>query len=260
MKTASITAAAERFARDTGPHKGTMARKGMRARPRTRGHEMTVLLDQGLYRHLRYKSPDRSSYWFDLITWPGCLTIRGDLNAAYTFAGGGHDMFGFFRGRSIDPQYWTQKLDADQGSTTTYDQDLCEQIVKEHVVEAIRDGRAPRGIGRAVTELLREGDFAWEDGAYAELTRFEYGAKVALSCECLAATKFDADSVIEVMAWRQRHRGPGHFVTEEHVEGFRFHDVYEWRFRDFDWSFLWACHAIVWGIEQYDQARTAVAA
>jgi hypothetical protein len=259
----SIAEIAARFARDTGPHEHNellpYKHIGPERRYTTRPHELTILHDEGVYRHLRFKSPDQGAYWFDLVTWPGCLTVRGDLGAAYTFAERG-DMFAFFRGKSIQPNYWSQKLDAKHGSASGYDQDLCEQIVKEHVVEVIRDGRAPRGLGRAVTELLRDGDFGWEDGAYAELTRFEHGAKTVLTCACRARAEFDANYYgAEDIIWRGKHRGVGHFVTDEKIEGFRFHDVYEWRFRDFDWSYLWACHAIVWGIARYDEAKQASA-
>jgi len=255
----SIAQAAERFALETGqrefeehlPH----GHLGPRRLQIIRAHELTILHDDGLYRHLRFKSPDRGSYWFDLITWPGCLTVRGDLGSAYTFAGN-TDMFAFFRGRGISPDYWSQRLDADRNSVTSYDQDLCEQIVKQHVVEAIRGGWAPRGIGRAVTAMLRDGDFAWEDGAYAELSRFEHGARAVLSCLCKEKAEFDADNeVIASLTWRNKHRGVGHLVFEERRDGFRFGDVYEWRFRDFDWCYLWACHAIVWGIARYDEAK-----
>ena len=38
-------------------------------------------------------------------------------------------------------------------------------------------------------------------------------------------------------------------------KGFQFHDAREWEFRDYDWWFVWACHAIVWGIAQYDAVK-----
>ena len=36
-------------------------------------HGMTVLRDDGLYRHLRFRRPDCSAYWFDLLTAPGII-------------------------------------------------------------------------------------------------------------------------------------------------------------------------------------------
>jgi hypothetical protein len=33
---------------------------------------------------------------------------------------------------------------------------------------------------------------------------------------------------------------------------FEFADGWDWDLHDWEWSFLWACHAIAWGISQYD--------
>jgi hypothetical protein len=176
----------------------------------TARHEMTVLHDDGLYRHVRFQKPGSGLYWFDLVTWPGTLVIRGDINDAYVFTRIA-DMFEFFRGRNIDPGYWSEKLDGDRDRILTYNQDLFERQVKDYVAAAIRDGSAPRGIGREVTrDIFEWGDITHEASARAELESFSY-------------------------------------------EGFRFKDTWEWNFRDWDWSFLWACHAIVWGIARYDK-------
>lgn len=179
-------------------------------------HEMTVLHDDGLYRHLRYASPKSNAYWFDVVTWPGSLAIRGDID--------GHmftritDMFEFFRRKHINPGYWAEKLEGGRDSVKVYSEELFVQLVKEHVADAIRHGDAPRGISRAVRdEILNSPDLHFEERAREALAAFEF-------------------------------------------KGFRFDDTWEWDFRDYDWSFLWACHAIVWGIRQYDAARTAVAA
>ncbi|MEV7870133.1 hypothetical protein AB0P17_29495 [Streptomyces sp. NPDC088124] len=47
-------------------------------------------------------------------------------------------------------------------------------------------------------------------------------------------------------------------AEEEHVGSvldltFTFSDTWEWQLRDYDWWFLWACHAIVAGIARYDR-------
>jgi hypothetical protein len=47
----------------------------------TAEHDMEIVHDDGLYRHLRFRhqGPNYSSwYWFDLITVPGSLIFRGD--------------------------------------------------------------------------------------------------------------------------------------------------------------------------------------
>ncbi|MGQ3384474.1 hypothetical protein [Glutamicibacter sp. TV12E] len=73
----------------------------------TENHQMSILHDEGLYRHLRFKNPENGFYWFDLITWPGYLTITGDMGT-YTFLRV-QDMFEFFTGH-INNSYWAEKL------------------------------------------------------------------------------------------------------------------------------------------------------
>lgn len=187
---------------------------GEQFRQDTSGHQMTVKLDQGLYRHLRFSSNPKGygEYWFDLITWPGCLTVRGDYGNAYTFARLA-DMFEFFRSDrgGINAHYWSEKLDGGRSTAKTYSQDLFRQLVVEHFVDAVRYSDAPRGLGKAIREQILNQDLYFEEEARSLLESFEY-------------------------------------------KGFEFGDVWEWNFHDFERDFLWACHAIVWGIAQYDAA------
>jgi len=60
------------------------------------GHKMTVLLDNGLHRHLRFRSSkDSWNMWFEIVTWPGCLMLHGDMGS-WCFSRL-DDMFAFFR-------------------------------------------------------------------------------------------------------------------------------------------------------------------
>ncbi|MDJ0346694.1 hypothetical protein QMK19_34520 [Streptomyces sp. H10-C2] len=75
--TAALTRAQERFAADVD------------------GAKMAVLMDNGLYRHLRFDFPRASWQQCEIVTWPGTLVIHG---------GTGHwafsrqdDMFSLFR-------------------------------------------------------------------------------------------------------------------------------------------------------------------
>lgn len=197
----------------------------------TSAHQMTVLHDEALYRHLRFRNPASSFYWFDLITWPGNLVFRGD-GTSYAFARE-TDMFEFFRfsrGR-INPGYWSEKLTSDRDSIKRYDQEIFEAKVKEAFVEAVRDGRAPRGLGKAVREeILDTEEIGWEDGAHRVLRDFAF------------------------------FKNPADRYDYRKSPDFQFNDAWEWSFRDYDWWFLWACHGIAWGISQYDAARVAVPA
>lgn len=181
----------------------------------TAKHELNVLHEKGLYRHLRFTSNPNGygEYWFDLVTWPGCLTIRGDYGDAYTFSRL-PDMFEFFRSKrgGINPHYWSEKLDGGRTAAKEYSEDLFRQLVVEHFVDSVRWGETPHGLGKEIRAEILNQDLADEHEARALLESFEF-------------------------------------------KGFEFHDVWEWNFHDYDWSFLWACHAIVWGIAQYDAAR-----
>jgi hypothetical protein len=208
----AIAGAATRFAKDIGTWTSADGTQSIRA------HEMTVLHDDGLYRHLRFRSPDSGFYWFDLITWPGNLTINGDAGT-YTFARV-TDMFEFFRGeRGINPGYWAEKVPSET-RTKVYSEDKFRQHVFEYAADAIRQGNAPKGLALAVRrQILENEEIYYEDGARQALDAFEHGA-------C----------------------------------GWRFVDTWEWDLSDYEWSFLWCCHAIQWGIAQYDARNSALSA
>lgn len=44
-----------------------------------RNHQMTILRDEGVNRHIRFMKPGSSDMQFDLITWSGylcCLSVQ----------------------------------------------------------------------------------------------------------------------------------------------------------------------------------------
>jgi hypothetical protein len=188
----------------------------------TRGHEMTVEHEDGLYRHLKFMTEGRGSIGsFQLITWPYNLVVKTgwtfhfDIDAT-------PDMFDLFRNTAfsgeINPSYWQEKVRAGRDEIEGFNPDLFEQQVKQHVVEAIRNGDAPRGIGAEVTrDIFEWGDISHEAGARKELEDFRY-------------------------------------------EGWTFGETWEWKFCDYTPGFLHSCHAIRHGIDVYDAARKAVAA
>lgn len=79
--------------------------------PEFKDHVLTVLRDDGLYRHLRVGKPGTRIYQFDLVTWPGFLYVGGDIED-YVFSRVA-DMFDFFGGSAeINRPYWAEKLQA----------------------------------------------------------------------------------------------------------------------------------------------------
>ena len=230
----------------------------------TAGHRMTVLHEDGLYRHIRFANPEPGYgfYWFELVTFPGTLVFRGD-GESFVFARTA-DMFKFFRsglGRDgsihINPQYWSEKLESDRDSVTKYDREIVERLVKERVVEAIRERWAPAGIGKAVREEVLDSEYLdTEDEARRVLHEFQFELRYAAECSCGDASA--PNTYWESTYWRDQHRkakGDKHKATVRQVSGFEFEDASEWDLRDYYWWFLWACQAIVWGIARYDRVR-----
>lgn len=191
-------------------------------------HQLTVLHDDGLYRHIRFKRPSTGINHFDLVTWPGHLAICGDLEG-YTFRRTS-DMFEFFRAASgwntglINPQYWAQKLVARAAPEKQYSEEKCRQIIAEYVDDiVVHDPGGWAGLRKAVERrvLATDLDLLYDEGSAREaLGDFVHG--------------------------RPPERG-------EVDRRFRFEDAWEWDLSDWDFHFLRACYAIQWGIGQYDR-------
>lgn len=187
----------------------------------TRNHCMTILREEGLYRHIRFAEPGTGIWRFDLVTWPGHLVITGDLED-YHFSRL-PDMFEFFRHPVgyINPSYWAEKLCGPTRSMS-FSAELFKQLVYQYFREWCQQNGGPhRPLWRAICE---------------EVMRDEYG--------------YD-DVVDESMAH--------HALTRFRHGDFEFVDSWEWELKDYDYHFLIALHAIVWGINMYDAAKAAVA-
>lgn len=208
----------------------------------TEHHALTIAHDDGLYRHLKFRSeqwqpplaqPRRSGmYWFDLITVPGALIFQGDGDS-FVFRRL-PDMFEFFRGTpgEINPGYWWEKIEDRRDHVRQYQQELMEQHINELVAEAVeQDPEKLAGLADRVREDLTD-SLCGDEG-------FDRGL--------VDAFKFFADEADE---WKYPQPRPD----------FTFEGSWEWNLRDYDWWYLWACHAIVWGIACYDAAKGGQAA
>lgn len=214
------TEAAARFARDTA------------------SHQMTVLHDDGLYRHLRFRDPKHSFYWFELITTPGQLVFSGD-GESFVFRRA-TDMFGFFRSGlrrdgsiEINPHYWSEKLTSGRDSVMKYQEDLFVKLIWEqanHLIEQehVKPEQADRFRQAIKDDIVEGGLYTTADEAYRTVEEFEF------------------------------YNGPSKEFDYRHQADVRFEDAWEWfnATKDYDWWFLWACHAIVAGIARYDRVRS----
>lgn len=120
-------------------------------------HSMTVLLDQGVYRHLKFKGPAPNSWnqWFELITTPSLLTVHGDMGT-WCFSRV-EDMFKFFRRSDggINPSYWAEKLQVGMEEAEKFDGDG----FKHRLIESLEDYSLNDESRAAVIEQLDEIDF-----------------------------------------------------------------------------------------------------
>ncbi|MFJ3839410.1 hypothetical protein ACIPY6_28440 [Streptomyces sp. NPDC090054] len=241
----------------------------------TKDHVMTVLHEEGLYRHLRFSAP-RSFCAFDLITWANNFVIRWDGMAFVFSVFPTEDLFELFRrtGRigEINPSYWQEKIIAGRDQIEDYSDDLFRAEV-ESTVQQWTEGLSKEEAA-ALREAVDEHFFSdmseynvtdFESEAQRALLDFQHGEHYKAVCVCGLSAKFEYR--FEATSWRDRHLGnpgAGHGgkepVTVEHDGGFQFYDTHEWRLRDYSWRFLWACHAIRWGIAQYDAAKAAAKA
>ena len=207
-------------------------------------HEMTVIRDDGVHRHIRFKQPSSSMMFFDLITWPGFLCYCGDMGT-YVFQRS-PDMFGFFRksGRldGIDRRYWAEKIEA-------ADRTGVEKHSHDEFTRQINDWVDQQAEGDKPDDDEPEQLVLWAE-AYAEL-RAQVESEV-LSADSNEVRCFDAanDFTHAGDAWKAFH-GPD--------AKFEFTDFWEVDTKEYTPRFLWCCYALAWGIEQYDAAKRLAA-
>lgn len=195
-------------------------------------HTIRVVRDDGVDRHLVFQKPGTSCNWFEIVTWPGVLAIRGD-HGAYMLSRQ-KDMFEFFRqaGDRINPGYWMEKIIAvdsncgQPGSAENFSAD----VFKRNVVEWFRrytdarwypENRADRwALWEAIREMLADVDSHDESHNWSLLRDFSI--------------------------WNEE--------TCKHEYRDFFSD-WEMTCKEFDFHFIWNCYAIAWAIKQYDTAK-----
>jgi hypothetical protein len=155
---------------------------------------------------------------------PGVLAINGDCGG-YMFSRV-EDMFEFFRARSgwnggtINPQYWAEKLRG-TSQVKDYSESKFRRLVAEHV--GWHEDEYP-GLRTAVKRRVLDEDLSFEENAREALRDFVHG---------------------KPPVWPEPDRR------------FRFEDTWEWDLTDWSYHYLWSCHAIQWGIDQYDAHKAA---
>lgn len=209
-------------------------------------HEMTVKLDNGIYRHLRFSQPNSSNMWFDIVTWPGFLAYAGDMGSfVFTRL---PDMFQFFRtdaekeGLGINLGYWGEKLEAvdrngRENGNRVYSPDRLREQVEYHIKTWVEEFEGPYDSSEEEA-VAAKADFeaelreAIDEDVYSYLDSSEHEARTAVR-----------DFSVEI---------GGH--------KYEFYDTWEWNCDEYTFRFVWCCYAIAWAIKQYDARQTTEAA
>lgn len=210
----------------------------------TAHHQLEIVLDEGLHRHLRFRRPGTGCYGFDIVTWPGYLAISGDMGSAVFSRL--HDMFEFFRPTPSDQgrlapgelyvnlPYWAEKCQANDGAPKQFSCELFERTLRARF-DAYMDGKDLDAIPRG-PELAND--------LWAEIESEVCGADHA----------YDALARAEAFAPESWH---------EHAKvfgDFRFHDFWEAApaLEEYTLRFVWRLYAIAHAVRAYDAAKAAV--
>jgi len=193
-------------------------------------HQMTIVNNNGVYRHVTFYSPNTSNAHFELLTWPGHLAIAGDMGS-YMFSRN-TDMFTFFRAgqvkegesvhEQINPRYWAEKLISECKHSPAFK--ICPLAIAENVKDFLEDHK-------------KSSDLSEED--FKELQE-EVDSEI-LSLLYEGAGDYEINKALVA-------------ISEFSTGGLEFTDFHESNMDRASGHYAWCCAAIVWGIHQYDQA------
>jgi len=190
-------------------------------------HAMTVIRDDGVNRHIRFKRPNEGAYWFDLITWPGALCIDGDMGTCVFRRL--EDMFQFFRTDrdwlrecgtlAINPGYWGEKLQAvaRNGGYRQFSKELVCESVKSRFDDWVESKEPTDDKKAALWQAIEDDVLYYSDDEPHEFMRA---------------------------------------IQDFKHEDFEFTEFWETRTDEYTFHFIWCCYAIAWGVNTYDESKT----
>lgn len=182
-------------------------------------HVVSVLHDDGLYRHVRFADPDTLMYSFDLVTWPGHLSITGDIGTGLVFQRH-DDMFAFFDSGQADGQinagYWAEKLSR------------CAPLMLEYSPE----------------KFLKVADEMFEEFTSSLSPAEKTEARASFVDEVVDFSETEVDAMLYLAEF-----GFGGRLLNPQVEREDFTDYTE--------GFILQLHAILWGIKKFNALPVA---
>lgn len=180
----------------------------------TAKHEVEIVHNDGLHRHLRFAEPGTRMWSMSVVTWPGFLATSGDIGSGFVFSRTS-DMLEFFYtspskrreesgAPSIDFRYWAEKI----------------------------QGRGIRGVDEYSERdfLLHVKDFLNDE------------------VECGEISPEEALRVLEEAAGRADNETSARSFLDDKETIFGT-DTWEWSFTEPDFQFVLACYSI-WHIAQ----------
>lgn len=220
-------------------------------------HCMTILRNDGVDRHVQFRKPGCSAYWFDLVTVPGILMINGDMGT-YVFSSV-HDMFEFFAMDQkyaqvgelwINPGYWSEKLLAvdstsrGRGDIYEFDYEGFMTQVLEHYQEFYEDQ----------IKCEREARLDCEGSEIPQHILDEWAAEAEVRADVL--TQIEEELLNgDHLDRDEAHRLLYNFDCDADPE-FGFGDSCEWNLKCYRFHFIWCLYAIQYGIQRF-QAEAA---
>lgn len=143
----------------------------------TANHKMEILLNNGLYRHLKFTKNGSSIYSFDLITWPGYLCVCGNMGT-FVFMRV-EDMFRFFRSDvdklDINPSYWAEKCEAGKESLEEYQPEIFIARINDEMNDSEFSDEARKAVE---IDVLPYADYGEHEAVEAAM-RFELDGQQA---------------------------------------------------------------------------------
>jgi hypothetical protein len=137
---------------------------------RTDGHVLTVLHDDGEYRHLRFQHPSgHRLYWSEVETTPGRCTVVVD-GFTYTFRG----TLAEIAEPDAGPDYWASRLAPNHRATARqYSPIVCQRAIADHLSNALEHDQPP-GLEMAARRALLKEQFFSEQEAREAIVAFEH--------------------------------------------------------------------------------------
>ena len=221
----------------------------------TEEHTMEILMDDGLYRHLKFSKGGSSVYRFDIHTWPGYLAVTGDMGE-WMFSRV-PDMFEFFimderdfnHKHIINPGYWAEKCVA----ADTYGEGVTEfsmKVFKENVMSEYESFRDQYMVSEDMYEDETDEHMAEAYEEDKQTLRDMCGELLdaleneVLNCDENGVRAYDAAMEFE---WK----------SDDGELEFDMQDFWDYSNTDYTYHYIWILYAIVWGIQQYNSEKEA---